>query len=229
MMKDKQHFFIVGTDTGVGKSVVSLLLMQYLFARGYQPFYCKPYQTGCHDATAEDSDSLFVYQHIPQLRDQDPNNSTLSCFSTAKAPFFAARDDGKRVDLSQIQEKFRSLCASKQSIVFEGAGGVMVPLTKNHLLVDSIELRPLIVARAGLGTINHTLLTIEALVNRGLDPLGVVFTNPYDETSPEMIRENQEAIESFSAYQVLGVVGEISDFSNPSPNNYLAFEKLGIP
>jgi len=225
-MTTKRQFYIVGTDTDVGKTVVSLLLMQYLYAQGYQPFYCKPYQTGCQNARSEASDARFIYQHIPQLQNQDPNSSTLTCFSTPKAPFFAARDDGQSIDLSAIQKKIQKLSTTHQTIVLEAAGGIMVPLTEHRLLIDTLHLQPLIVARAGLGTINHTLLTIEALVARGLDPMGIIFTNPHNETSPEMIRENQEAIESFSPYKVFGVIGPISDFSQPSPENYHPFEKF---
>jgi len=68
--------FIAGTDTGVGKSVVSVLLMQILYAKGYHPFYLKPFQTGCKNPCDADSDAGFVYEHVSALRGKHPGNST---------------------------------------------------------------------------------------------------------------------------------------------------------
>jgi dethiobiotin synthetase len=80
---------------------------------------------------------------------------------------------------------------------------------------------PISAARAGLGTINHTLLTIEALEKRDLRPLGVVLIDAGERpTHPEMIRENSEAIERSSGVVVAGVIGRISDFSEPPDKSY---------
>jgi dethiobiotin synthetase len=74
-MKKSKPLYIVGTDTGIGKSVLSLLLMQYFYAGGDSPFYIKPFQTGCKDPYDTDSDAKFIYTHVTQLKNSDPADS----------------------------------------------------------------------------------------------------------------------------------------------------------
>ena len=71
--------FITGTDTGAGKTVLSLLLMQYLYSKGADPFYLKPFQTGCKNAYDTDSDARFIYSHVSQLKGKDPAGSVHLC------------------------------------------------------------------------------------------------------------------------------------------------------
>lgn len=208
------NLFVIGTDTGVGKSVFSLFLVRTLFAMGFEPFYCKPFQTGCRDVFDTDSDAKFVYENTPELQGKDPNESMLSCFLSAKAPYFAARDEGKTIDPDAIEREMKQAATSKQPVVFEAAGGLMVPITKERLLIEVIKAKPVIVGRAGLGTINHTLLTIEALRSRDIEPAGVFFMDSDGETPSAMIQENIEAVESFSGCKVYGVIPKIDDFSN---------------
>ena len=83
-MQPVDDILVAGTDTHVGKSVVSLLLMQLLFARGYWPFYFKPFQTGCRAPDAQDSDARFVYGHTPALKGKNPAPSVFYCHSNPK-------------------------------------------------------------------------------------------------------------------------------------------------
>jgi len=219
-----ENLFVVGTDTGVGKTVLSLLLMQFFFAMGHTPFYIKPIQTGCRDPYDTDSDAKFIYQHIESLKSNDPADSVIYCFKNPKAPFFAARDEGKVIDLSVIERAVLQKAGIHSPLIIEAAGGVMVPVVKNTFVADLISLTkgtPVIAARAGLGTISHTLLTVEALDKRGLKPLGIVFIDAGErETPPEMVRENKEAIEEASGITVTGVIGRIHDFTSPPRNCY---------
>ncbi|MEN6318810.1 MAG: dethiobiotin synthase [Syntrophaceae bacterium] len=219
-----ENLFVVGTDTGVGKTVLSLLLMQFFFAMGHTPFYIKPIQTGCRDPYDTDSDAGFIYQHVSHLRDKDPAESVIYCFKNPKAPFFAARDEGKIIDLSVIKRAVLQKAGIHSPLIIEAAGGVMVPVIKNTFVADLISLAkgtPVIAARAGLGTINHTLLTAEALDRRGIKPLGIVFIDAGErETPPEMVRENKEAIEEASGISVTGVIGRIHDFTSPPQDCY---------
>lgn len=212
-----ERLFVTGTDTGVGKTVLSLLLMRYFLECGRRPFYIKLVQTGCRTPCDADSDPRFIYRHIPAMHGKDPADSTPLCFRNPKAPFFAARDEGKEIDLRIIEAHVEQAADSFSPLVMEGAGGLMVPVTGQTNMIDLIPLlgaRPVIAARAGLGTINHTLLTLEALKSRGADPLGVVFMDGGAAGTPEeMIRENIEAVERHSGVKVVGVVGKINDFS----------------
>jgi len=216
--------FVNGTDTGIGKSVVSLLLMQYLLSAGYQPFYLKPIQTGCSHPGDPEGDAGFVYSHIPGYENQDPAKSTVYCYRQPKAPWFAARNQEKQTDVKQIGNCINELRQSYSPLVLEGAGGLFVPATQDLLMIDLAQRYcpdVLLVARAGLGTINHTLLSITALRQRGIRILGVIMVDdPESETDPDMVRENIEAVQRFGNVSVSGVVGRIDDFDRP-PQEYL--------
>jgi len=213
-----ENFFITGTDTGIGKTVLSLLLMQYYFKKGMTPFYLKPFQTGCKDPYDTDSDAKFIYSHVPQLKDKNPAGSVIFCHTNPKAPLFAARDDKDTVSLNSVEDKVVALKKTYSPLIIEGAGGLMVPITASILMIDLIEklrARTIIAARTGLGTINHTLLTVEALKQRDISPASIVLIDSATDPTPEtMVKENIEAIEMFSGVRVAGVIEKIEDFSS---------------
>jgi dethiobiotin synthetase len=219
-----ERLFVVGTDTGVGKTVLALLLMQFFFAKGYSPFYLKPVQTGCEDANDADSDAKFIYSNVRLLTDKQPAESVIYCFKNPKAPLYAASDEGESIDLSKIERVVSQKAEAHSPVILEGAGGVLVPIVGMKLMADIISLvngTPVIAARAGLGTINHTLLTIEALKKRRLKPIGIIFIDAGEKETPaEMIRENRCAIEEISGIRVAGVIGRIHDFSRPPHDCY---------
>ena len=212
-------FFVIGTDTGVGKSVVSLLLMRHFHDQGFRPFYLKPFQTGCVNPYDADSDARFVYSHVDALRGGDPADSVLYCFSEPKAPFFAARNAHKPIDISLPQAFLAEKRLEYSPMVIEAAGGLMVPITETALMIDIVaatDARPVLVARAGLGTINHTLLSLKILMQHKIRTPAIVFVDASQTPAPDdMVRENIEAVEKFSGIRVSGVIYRIDDFSNP--------------
>ncbi|UZP66727.1 dethiobiotin synthase [Desulfovibrio mangrovi] len=213
---NRNHFFVTGTDTGVGKTVVSLLLMRALFASGHTPFYFKPVQTGCRTVHDADSDALFVYGHCAQLADCDPARSVGLLYQAPKAPLFAARDAGTTVDTEALCAMLHDISNAHEHVVFEGAGGALVPITEHMFMTDlmaATDARTIVAARAGLGTINHTLLTLESLSRRNLDVAGVVMVQSPQAVTPEaMVVENIEAVERISGVPVLCVVPPLTDF-----------------
>lgn len=228
-MKDLPDIAVTGTDTGVGKSVVALLLMQLLFAKGYAPFYMKPFQTGCADPYDTDSDAAFVYGNTTALKKEDPAQSVLHCYPAPKAPYFAARNLGQCVDLDMAGCRISQVRRTHAPIVVEAAGGLLVPVTDALLVVDILQTwncEALLVGRAGLGTINHTLLSIEALRQRGIDPLAVVLTDTIPAADPALVAENIEAIALFAGVQVGGVIPAIDDFSNVPDHAYQALVNI---
>jgi len=232
LVKQANRYFVVGTDTGVGKTVLSLLMMQFFYERGDEPFYVKPLQTGCVDPYDKESDAKFIYQNVAQLKGKDPADSVIYCFTNPKAPYFSARDEGKEADinLKVIQEFVDTKARSFSPVILEGAGGLFVPVDESLLMIDLIKFTgsiPIVAARAGLGTINHTLLTLEALKSRGIGPLGVVFIDSGEiATSQKMIYENTEAIEKASGVSVAGVISRIEDFSNSGRECYQVLERM---
>lgn len=175
-----KQYFITGTDTDVGKSVVAALLTLV-----FKACYWKPVQSGS-------SDTLQVRQwtELPE----DRFFPSTYAFKAALSPDQAAKLENTTIDIANCH-----LPETKQSLIVEGAGGVFAPLNTRERMIDLIKqlnIPVIIVARGTLGTINHTLLTIEALRQRQIPVRGVVFNG-------ELNPDNQLAIEHWSGVKTL--------------------------
>ena len=224
------RLIVTGTDTGVGKTVLSLLLMQFFFAEGFNPFYLKPFQTGCIDPYDVESDARFIYNNVGPLKGKDPADSIIYCFLNPKAPWFASRDEKRDMDIEVVQNTVVDKSRTYFPLIIEAAGGLYVPVTEDIMMVDIIKstgAAPIIAARAGLGTINHTLLTVEALQKRKIPPIGIILIDPGEiPVEQQMINENIEAIEKASGIKVCGVIGRIKDFSSPEDEYYKPVRRI---
>ena len=224
-------YFITGTDTGVGKTVFSLLLMQLLYSKGHNPFYFKPVQTGCKYPYDTDSDARFIYENIESLNSKNPENSIGYCFKMPKAPYFASKAEGIKININNIQDIIDTKKNVHSHMVIEAAGGLLVPFDNKLMIIDLIKIfqvKPILVSRAGLGTINHTLLSLEALKNRNIKPAGVVFMdNAYPPTPSDFVKENIYAIEKESQIPVIGVINKIDDFSKPGEDCHENMKQIG--
>jgi len=171
--------FITGTDTGVGKTIVTAVVVTTLTANGINTGVMKPISTGT-SASADalpDPDWLTLVTGVGD----PPDLIAPYRFRTAAAPLIAAAREGLAIEPARIIGAFQALSARHDCVVVEGIGGVMVPLTQDLLVVDLVKrmgLPVLVVARASLGSINHTLLTLECLRSRGVPILGLIFNNP---------------------------------------------------
>ena len=229
-MHPVSDLFITGTDTGVGKSVVSLLIMQWLFAKGCRPFYIKIFQTGCEHPGDVHSDARFIHEHTEALKDRDPGSSVIFCHRLPRAPYYAAGRSRECIDLAQVRNRVAEKRLEFSPLVLEGAGGLLVPVSKEKMVVDVIrelECRLLLVARAGLGTINHTLLSLEALRHRKIEPLGVVLVDSgLPPVEQDLVDENIDAIRRFGNVPVAGVIGRVENFHRPPESVYGVLETI---
>jgi dethiobiotin synthetase len=179
-------YFVTGTDTNVGKTVLSALLVAVLDA-----VYWKPVQTGAVEGTDRDSVRLWTEaeeERLPLERYR---------FDPPVSPHLASREEGVRISLDAFE--FPEAPAGRRWIV-EGAGGVMVPLNERELMRDlmkRIGFPVIVAARTALGTINHTLLTLAALREARLPICGVVLIG-------EENIENRRAIEHYGNIRVIG-------------------------
>ena len=183
--------FVVGTDTGVGKTVVTAGLVGWLRRDGVDAVGVKPCQTGA----PEDDDARFV-QQVCGERDAATCGRRLG---PALAPAVAARETGTDLSYDAIREHCCETIESRERAVVEGIGGLRVPLTDETEVVDlvvDLDLPTLVVARSGLGTLNHTALTVEALRERGVGVRGIVL-NQYEGASVAE-RTNPEVIEAMT-------------------------------
>lgn len=195
--------FVVGTDTGVGKTLAAAaLLARY---GGERPLvYWKPIATGSTDERDRDTVAALV-----------PGVATAAeayLFGDPVSPHLAARREGSTIELPRVAARWRELRATfaPAAFVIEGAGGVLVPLDEaGTLLVDLVAglgAPALLVARSTLGTINHTLLSLEALRARDVEVAGVVLSGPPDAA-------NREAIERFGGVEVVGELPPLPEVS----------------
>ncbi len=182
-----ERFFITGTDTGVGKTVVSALLCAALDA-----IYWKPIQTGTREGT--DRKTVMRLAQLPRTRTFPETYR----FAPPVSPHLAAWRAGVRIELRKIRVP---QIAPGEKLVVEGAGGALVPINGTQLMTDlmkQLRMPVLLVARTSLGTINHTLLSLAALRAARLELCGVIMVGKPD-------RENQKAIEHYGNVEVVGV------------------------
>ncbi len=210
-------FFVAGTDTGVGKTEIARALCTLLRLRGMRPVALKPVETGCERDAPQDALAL---------RDACGSTQTLDevCpyrFRLPAAPLVAAEAEGAEIDLPRIEQM---VARAASPIVVEAAGGLLVPLARAPLLLDEVDpadraparaivtnldlaerlgLPVVLVARAGLGTLNHCALSADALARRGLDVIAVVLNRTAAEDDPS-VATNARWVAELTGARVLG-------------------------
>lgn len=183
-MSGRQAFVIAGTDTGVGKTVFAAALTQALAAS-----YWKPIQAGMAEPT--DSEVVASIGGLP------PNRIHAEAYQlrTPASPHFAAERDNVDIDIKRLIPP-----ADETPLVIELAGGLLVPITRTVLQIDVVAkwcLPVILVARTSLGTINHSLISLEALRNRGIEISGVAFVG-------DAVADSEEVIAAFGGVRRLG-------------------------
>ena len=204
--------FVTGTDTGVGKTLVAATLARLLHRRGIAVGVMKPVTSGCLTdngrLVSEDAELL------AWAAGYDSVGADMAPFllKAPIAPAVAASREGVRIDFAAIRDAQQRLAESCRFLIVEGAGGLMVPLAGGLLVADLVtflRLPLLVVARPGLGTINHTLLTCFAARQLDLDLRGVVLSDYPD--VPGLAEEYApHQIDSLSGAPLLGVLPHVS-------------------
>lgn len=197
-------YFITGTDTGVGKTLISCALLHAFAAQGRRVAGFKPVAAGCdEDGHNDDAKALRAASSV-QLTYGQVNPY---CFRYAIAPHIAARRSGVRIELSRILAAYRELVGQVDLVVVEGAGGFGVPLNDRQSSADlakELDLPVIVVVGMRLGCINHALLTLRAIADYRLECAGWV-ANVLDEKMPAL-QENIEALRERIAAPLLGMV-----------------------
>ena len=213
-------FWIVGTDTEVGKTVVSGLVLRR-YAESHSLAYWKPVATG----REEDHD---LGEIRAWLSDSVVTLDEVYLFDPPLSPHLAARLAGVEIDPERILGDLvlHGMADKQRNLIIENAGGVLVPLTdQGYLFIQLIAetaLPVVVVARSTLGTINHTLLTLEALRARGIEVIGVVLNGPAN-------KENRKAIEKFGKVRIISEVTPIPTLSQAAVSEAAKeFDPLGV-
>ncbi|MFH0825531.1 MAG: dethiobiotin synthase [Pseudomonadota bacterium] len=196
-------FFVTGTDTGVGKTLVAAGLIGAARARGFRAVGVKPIETGCavKDGILHPEDGTLLYES------SSPGVTMDDCcplrFSLPASPMRAAAMEDRKIHLADIEEHIRTIARDADFTVVEGAGGVMVPIEGTLTMMDLISrlnYPVVLVARSALGTVNHTLLTVEALARRNITTLGIVISKSSHMSGPE---------EDYTPSDIARMVGDI--------------------
>jgi len=214
-------FFIAGTDTGVGKTRITAALLRAFLEAGRDALAVKPVQTGCTatDRGPEAGDVREYAGFAAPFFDGGYPEACCRTYEPACSPHLAARLAGDRLDPAGLAAEIGALGRTSGLLLVEGSGGVAVPLGDGRTMLDlmqELDLPVIVVADNKLGMINHTLMTIEAVRNRGLDVRGVVVNNTTPPGADDALRRDN--VEAVSRYGDIPVLAEIP-YSAGSPRN----------
>lgn len=197
----KKIIFVTGTDTGVGKTVASATLLFYLLEKKIKCGYIKPIQTG------DDNDLQFIKQKtgLPV--------KNFSCPLHLKYPLApqqaAELERRPHIDQKELIKKIKGFSENFEITIVEGAGGLYVPIRPNYFmlnLIKELNSATIIVSRTGLGTINHTLLTINALQQKKIACAGVIFNSPTMINIDISTKLNPLAVQEVTRIPILGIL-----------------------
>ncbi len=182
--------FVTGTDTNVGKTLISKLLVRHFKGEGYSAIRQKWIETG-YKGNCKDKDILPFTFKFPA------------------SPHLASRLENRAIDPEKIKRYFKRLRKRYDFVVVEGIGGALVPYNRKRFVIDiarELKLPVIIVVANKLGAINHTLLTIEAIKMRKMKILGIVYNNRYKAANKTILKDNINIIEHLTGVTTLGVI-----------------------
>ncbi len=210
---NNRGIFITGTDTEVGKTVVAAGLAMVLKSRGIKVGVMKPVATGCEGSGKRlvSHDAVYLWE---AAQNEYPALTSPSRFRNPLAPHVAATLEKKEVDIKHINEAYRELQKHYDFIIVEGIGGMLVPFQKGYYvanLIREFQLPVVIVSKIGLGTINHTLLTLDAALIRGFDVRGIIF-NRVPKTNYSLAEiTNPKVVHELTGIPILGSLPEMDN------------------
>lgn len=214
-------YFVTGTDTGVGKTLVSRAMLQAFSAKGLKVAGFKPVAAGCDaDGRNEDASALQAASSVPlSYRQVNPY-----CFQPAIAPHIAADQTGGRIEFERVLAAYRELASRADEVIVEGVGGFRVPLNDRQDSADlacELGLPVILVVGMRLGCLNHALLTQEAIAARGLTLAGWV-ANVLD-AQMAALHDNVAALRQRMGAPMLGILPHMA-----APDANLAARQMDL-
>lgn len=194
-------YFISGIDTGIGKTYTTGYLAKLWNAQGQQVITQKLIQTGNVDVS-EDIQQHREIMGTGWLPEDESKLTMPEIFSYPASPHLATKLDGREIDFAKIEAATQQLAEKFEVVLLEGAGGLMVPLTTELLTIDYLEQKkfPVILVSSGrLGSINHTLLSLEALKARGLSLYALAYNLNDESQDPLISKDTSEYLKAYLA------------------------------
>ena len=221
-------FFVTGTDTGVGKTVITAALIKAAQLLGFRACGMKPIETGCKTAgsrqqavgnskgkTLIPSDGMFLRDIAGT--DESVDLITPIRFENPLAPMPASEIEGIPVDLTKIQRAYSILADKYDVLIVEGIGGLLVPITRDYFVIDLIRdfgLPVIVVSRPGLGAINHSMLTVNYALKEGLTVAGIIMNYTHPPKSDLAEKTNPEVIKQISPVPIIGTFPYLRDLES---------------
>lgn len=197
-MERKKAYFVSGIDTDAGKSFATGYIARMWRAEGTNVMTMKLVQTGCTGL----SEDIATHRRIMGIDPTPDDRAGLTCpqrFAYPASPDLAARMEGRKVDIREIDSSLMSLQSRYDTVLVEGAGGLMVPIDGRYTMIDyaaSRNLPVILVTNPRLGSVNHTLLSLEACRKRGVD-VDFLACNAWPETSPEITADTRRYLRDY--------------------------------
>jgi dethiobiotin synthetase len=217
MVHGAKGFFVTGTDTGVGKTIITAALIKVISRPGFTTGGMKPVESGClqQGDVLVPSDGMFI-KTIAHM-EENIRQITPCCFKSPLAPLPASENEDISVDFEKINKAFADISGNYDVVIVEGIGGLLVPITRNYFVIDMAKyfnLPLIVVSRPSLGTINHTMLTVNYALKEGLRVAGIIinYNQPPENTLAEAT--NAEIIKRVSPVPVIGIFPYLTDMES---------------
>jgi len=233
-------YFITGTDTDVGKTIVTTWLMLQARQKGFDAVPMKPVQTGCVEQEGKliAPDLAFTLSAAQlEVSEEEQQRMCPYRFKPACSPHLAAQMEDIQIEPKIIMQHLHKLQQKHDLVLVEGAGGIFVPIYKQFMmlnLMQKMNIPVILAARAGLGTINHSLLSIQALRFAGLDIAGIVFIQTTPTNKLDIQEDNVITIEKLGSIPILGQIPYIPALesmttASPHQNNEIIAALNALP
>lgn len=214
--KDRRSkgFFVTGTDTGVGKTVMTVALIKAINILGQRACGMKPIETGCikEGDLLIPSDGMFI-KTVARM-EENVRHVTPYCFESSLAPMPASEIEGVFIDFKKILYAYKDLSRLYDVIVVEGIGGLLVPIKRDYFVLDlarDFDLPLIVVSRPGLGTLNHTMLTVNYAIKEGLDVAGIIINHNYPPKETLAEDTNPDILKQISSVPLIGILPYMKD------------------
>ncbi len=214
-------FFVTGSGTGVGKTFAASVLLKMFRDDGFSVCPLKPVESGVCHGEESDIDRLLKYSGADlSVEEVSPYRFTLPA-----SPHLAAKDENKKIitsDLKMIVDRYKD---NFDYTLVEGCGGLMVPLTEDGYLVSdwikSLGVPVVLVTSLELGTINHTLLSVELCRAKGIPLMGIIFSNVEEAKNQKIYSDNIKTITRLSGVPILGNISYTENISDINPGDFI--------
>lgn len=204
-----KHYFIAGTDTDVGKTLITGLLARYFHQQNPSVITQKWIHTGTNVSVNSLPEDLKKHDELIKLTQSNPAITKLRCpyrFLLPASAHLAAEAENKNISDSVIKKSFIELQKHYQRILIEGIGGLLLPFNRHHTLLDIIkdlQIPVILVISNRLGAINHALLSLEVLKHRKITCKGLIWSGSHIQTDPQILKDNPKIVSQISNVPML--------------------------